>query len=146
MKKDKKQEIEFLNYISKNSEKIVLDIDSIITKVNNEKLERLFKNSRDEYLQIEKEAEDILKKYGADFEKVGMMTKVSTKVMSEVSLLKDTNDKNITKLIVENINKKIIEITEKINSYNNNDAEIVVLAGKLKATLEKNLDDLKKYL
>ncbi len=146
MKKDKKQEIEFLNYISKNSEKIVLDIDSIITKVNNEKLERLLKNSRDEYLQTEKEAEDILKKYGADCEKVGMMTKVSTKVMSEVSLLKDTNDKNITKLIVENINKKIIEITEKINSYNNNDAEIVVLAGKLKATLEKNLDDLKKYL
>ena len=87
-----------------------------------------------------------MKKYGKHSEDIGMMAKVSSKVMSEMELMKDDSDKTIAKMMMEGTNKGIIEITEKINAYNNSDAEIVVLANKLKATLEKNIEDLKKYL
>jgi len=146
MKKNMSEEVEFLNYIYKNAEMGVIGIDNIITKAKDEKFEKVLKNHRDEYNNICTEAENILKKYGKQNEEVGVMAKASTAVMSGMSLLKDDSTKNMAKLMVEGTNKGIIEITEKINAYNNSDAEIVVLANKLKSTLEKNIEELKKYL
>ena len=140
------EEVEFLNYIYKNAEMGVIGIDDIITKVKNEKFEKLLHTERDEYEEICREAEGILKKYGKENEEVGKMTKMSTKMMVDWSLMKDDSDQTIAKMMMEGSNKGVIEITEKINAYNNTDAEIIVLATKLKSSLEKNIDDLKKYL
>lgn len=146
MKKNMSEEVEFLNYIYKNAEMGVIGIEDIIAKVSAEKFEKLLNSQKDEYTEICTEAEDILKKYGKQNENVGTMAKMSTKMMAEMSLMKDSSDQNIAKMMMEGSNKGIIEITEKINAYNNSDAEIVVLANKLKATLEKNIEELKKYL
>ncbi len=146
MKKNMSEEVEFLNYIYKNAEMGVIGIDDVIVKTDDEKFEKILRSQREEYVNICNEAEDILKKYGKQNEEVGLMAKMSSKMMSEMSLLKDNSTNTIAKMMVEGSNKGIIEITEKINAYNNTDAEIVVLANKLKATLEKNIDELKKYL
>lgn len=146
MKKSTNEEVEFLQFIYKNAEMGVIGIDNIIGKVTEEKFEKVLQGERNEYENICTEAEDVLKKYGKQNEEVSAITKVSTKVMSEMSMLKDDSVKNIAKLMIEGTNKGIIEITEKINAYDNSDAEIVVLANKLKVTLEKNIDELKKYL
>ena len=140
------KEVEFLNYIYKNAEMGVIGIDNIITKVQDEKFEELLNNQKNEYVNICTETENILKKYGKQNEEVGVVAKVSTKVMSEMSLLKENSTQSIAKMMVEGTNKGIVEIVEKINAYSNSDAEITVLANKLKNTLEKNIDDLKKYL
>jgi len=146
MKKNMSEEVEFLNYIYKNAEMGVIGIENIITKVKDEKFENILTKQKEEYQGVCKEAENILKKYGKQNEEIGTMAKVSTKVMSEMSMLKDDSIKNIAKIMVEGTNKGIIEIVEKINSYNNSDAEIVVLANRLKVIEEKNIDELKKYL
>ena len=146
MKKNMSEEVEFLNYIYKNAEMGVVGIDDVIGKATDEKFEKLLKKEREEYLEITKEAEDILKKYGKQNEEIGPMAKVSSKMMSEMKLLKDNSIQTIAKMMMEGTNKGIIEITEKINAYNNTDAEIVVLANKLKETLEKNIEELKKFL
>ncbi len=139
-------EVEFLNYIYKNAQMGVIGIDDVITKANNEKFIKLLKSEREEYQTICNEAENILKKYGKQNEEIGVMAKMSSKMMSEMKMLKDDSDETIAKMMMEGTNKGIIAITEKINSYNIKDAEIVVLATKLKATLEKNVDELKKFL
>ncbi len=139
-------EVEFLNYIYKNAQMGVIGIDDVITKANNEKFIKLLKSEREEYQTICNEAENILKKYGKQNEEIGVMAKMSSKMMSEMKMLKDDSDETIAKMMMEGTNKGIIAITEKINSYNVKDAEIVVLATKLKATLEKNVDELKKFL
>ena len=146
MKKNMSEEVEFLNYIYKNAEMGVIGIDDVITKAKDEKFIKVLKSEREEYQNICREAEDILKKYGHQNEEVGTMAKMSTKMMAEMKMLKDESDQTIAKMMVEGSNKGVIEITEKINAYNNTDVEIVVLANKLKATLEKNIDELKKYL
>ena len=140
------EEVELLQYIYKNAEMGVIGIDNIITKVQDEKFEELLNNQKNEYVNICTETENILKKYGKQNEEVGVVAKVSTKVMSEMTLLKENTTQSIAKMMVEGTNKGIIEIVEKINAYSNSDAEITVLANKLKNTLEKNIDDLKKYL
>ncbi|MBQ7031803.1 MAG: hypothetical protein IJN13_05535 [Bacilli bacterium] len=146
MKKNMSEEVELLQYIYKNAEMGVIGIDNIITKVQDEKFEELLNNQKNEYVNICTETENILKKYGKQNEEVGVVAKVSTKVMSEMTLLKENTTQSIAKMMVEGTNKGIIEIVEKINAYSNSDAEITVLANKLKNTLEKNIDDLKKYL
>ncbi len=146
MKKNMSEEVEFLNYIYKNAKMGIIGVDAIISKVSEEKFEKVLKEQRNEYDKVCNEAEDILKKYGKQNEEVGILAKISTNVMSEMSMLKDDSTKNIAKLMVEGTNKGIIEITEKINAYNNSDAEIIVLANRLKSILEKNIDELKKYL
>ena len=140
------EEVEFLNYIYKNAEMGIIGIDDVITKSSNEKFTKLLKSQKEDYEEICKEAKDILKKYGKSNEEIGVMAKMSTKMMAEMSLMKEESDQVIAKMMMEGSNKGVIEITEKINAYNNIDAEIVVLANKLKSTLEKNIDELKKYL
>lgn len=146
MKKNMSEEVEFLQFIYKNAEMGVIGIDNIITKIKDEKFEGVLQKQREEYQSACKEAEDILKKYGKQNEEVGAMAKVSTKVMSEMASLKDDSTQNYAKMMIEGTNKGIIEITEKINAYNNSDAEIVVLANRLKSIEEKNIEELKKYL
>lgn len=146
MKKNMNEEVEFLQFIYKNAEMGIIGIDNVITKAKDEKFEKVLKDQRSEYDRICTEAENILKKYGKQNEEVGTMAKVSTTIMSEMTLLKDNSIQTIAKMMVEGTNKGIIEITEKINAYSNKDAEIVVLATRLKSTLEKNIDELKKYL
>ena len=140
------EEVEFLNYIYKNAEMGIIGIDDVITKSSNEKFTKLLKSQKEDYEEICKESKDILKKYGKSNEEIGVMAKMSTKMMAEMSLMKEESDQIIAKMMMEGSNKGVIEITEKINAYNNIDAEIVVLANKLKSTLEKNIDELKKYL
>jgi len=146
MKKNMNEEVEFLQFIYKNAEMGIIGIQDIITKVQDEKLENVLNSQKEEYNTICNEAQDILKKYGKQNEEVGMMAKVSTKVMSEMTLLKENTTQVIAKMMVEGTNKGITQITEKINAYNNSDAEIVVLANRFKSMLEKNVEELKKYL
>ena len=146
MKKNVVEEVEFLQFIYKNAEMGVIGINDIVSKVKDEKFEKVLNEQKNEYQNICKESEDVLKKYGKHNEEIGIMAKVSSKVMSEISMLKDDSEKNIAKMMVEGTNKGIIEITEKLNLYENMDPEIIVLATKLKNTLEKNIDELKKYL
>lgn len=146
MEKKGISEVDFLNYIYKNAEMGVIGINDVIGKAKSEKFAKLLKAEKEEYLEICNEAENILKKYGKQNEENGMMAKMSSKMMSEMSLMKDDSDETIAKMMMEGSNKGVIAVTEKINAYDNKDAEIVVLANKLKATLEKNIDDLKKYL
>lgn len=146
MKKNMSEEVEFLNYIYKNAEMGMIGIDNIITKIKDEKLEKVVKDQREEYDRVCTEAENILKKYGKQNEEVSKAAKISTTIMSEMTLLKDNSTQTIAKMMIEGTNKGIIEITEKINAYNNSDAEIVVLANRLKSILENNIEELKKYL
>ena len=146
MKKNMSEEVEFLNYIYKNSEMGIIGIDNIITKASDEEFENLLKRQREEYDKICRKADTVLKKYGKQIEEVGKMAHISTKVMSEMSLMKDSSINNIAKMMVEGTNKGIIEITEKLNAYEDIDPEIIMLATELKTLEERNIEELKPYL
>lgn len=146
MKKNEDQNVEYLNCIYKNAIMGIIGIDDIIEKVNSSEFEKVLNNEKNEYDAICREAINILKKYGKKEEDVGSLAKVSTKIMSEMKLLKETTDEVIAKMMIEGTNKGIIEVSEKINSYDNSDSEIVLLLNKLSELLKNNIEELKKYL
>lgn len=146
MKKNEDQNVEYLNCIYKNANMGIIGIDDIIEKVNSSEFEKVLSNEKNEYDAICREAINILKKYGKKEEDVSSLAKVSTKIMSEMKLLKETTDEVIAKMMIEGTNKGIIEVSEKINSYDNSDSEIVLLLNKLSELLKNNIEELKKYL
>lgn len=146
MKKNEDQNVEYLNCIYKNANMGIIGIDDIIEKVNSSEFEKVLNNEKNEYDAICREAINILKKYGKKEEDVSNLAKVSTKIMSEMKLLKETTDEVIAKMMIEGTNKGIIEVSEKINSYDNSDSEIVLLLNKLSELLKNNIEELKKYL
>lgn len=141
------KDVEFLDYIYQNAEMGVNGINQIVDRVDHAELAHLMEEQKEEYERILEEAKEIYKKYGKDEKELGKLTKISSYIMTEMMMLtKKGEDNAIAKMMIEGSNKGIIEITEKLNSFQNCDEEIRSLAEKLLATEQHNLDELKKYL
>jgi len=140
------EEVDFLNYINKEVEKNITGINSIIEKVDDINFEILLNNCIDDLKNIDKETENILKKYGKLSKEKANIQKISTTIMNEISLITDKSVNNIAKLMIEHINKSIIDIIEKINKYDNEDEEIVILSNKYKDLLDSYVEKIKVYL
>lgn len=138
--------IEFLNYIFQNAQMGIVGINDIISKVKEEKFEKVLNEQIQDYQNICDEALDIYIKYGKEKKELNNMAKMSSYMMSMMKTLKDSSTTNLAKMMMEGSNKGIIEITEKLNNYQGDDEEIKQLAEKLLKIEQKNLDDLKEYL
>lgn len=141
-----KDNIDFLNYIYQNAQMGIVGINDIISSIQDEKLTTVIEEQLKDYESILKECLTIFNKYGKEKEEIGTMAKISSYMMSKMKLMKDSSTNNIAKMMIEGSNKGIIEITEKLNAYQNDDEEIKELANKLLDIEQKNLDDLKQFL
>lgn len=143
---DKNENIKFLNYIYQNAQMGVVGIDDISSKIDDEKLEKIIKEQRDDYEKVMEDTLIIFKKYGKEKTDISAMAKVSSFMMSKMKLVKDSSTSSIAKMMIEGSNKGIIEITEKLNNYQDKDQEIVDLANELLEIEQKNLEELKQFL
>lgn len=145
MKEKQNDNIKFLNLIYQNAQMGLIGIDTVMAKVENEKIVKLISEQRKEYEAFCEDVKKILLKYGAQEEEISAIQKLSSKIMGEaMSFNKD--DKNIVKLMMEGNEKGVIAIQEKLNEYKDQDPEIVNLAEKLLATEEHNMEEFKQYL
>lgn len=145
MKEKQNDNIIFLNLIYQNAQMGLIGIDAVIDKVEDERVAKLISEQRREYEEFCSDAKKILLKYGAKEEEIGALQKLSNKVMSEMMTM-NKDDKAIAKLMMEGNEKGVIEITEKLNEYQDKDQEIVDLAKRLLATEEHNREEFKQYL
>lgn len=145
MKEKQNDNIIFLNLIYQNAQMGLIGIDTVLKKVENEKLANLIDEQRKEYENICNETSKILIKYGAKEEEISKLKEISSKIMSEAMTI-NSDDTKIAKLMMSGNEKGVIEITEKLNTYQDGDDEIIALANKLLATEEHNRDELKDFL
>ena len=145
MKEKQNDNIIFLNLIYQNAEMGLIGIDAVLKKVEDEKLAKLINTQRKEYEKFCSDAKEILLKYGAKEEEIPKIKELSSKMMSEVmSMGKD--DKTIAKLMMEGNQKGVIEVQEKLNTYQDEDSEIIELANRLLETEEHNRGEFKNFL
>lgn len=140
------KDIEFLNYIYQNAKMGVVGIDNIKAKIYDTELKDLIATQRKEYVSICDEATKLLNELGVGEKDISAMAKVMTYFMANLELLKDDSASNIAKLMIEGSNKGIVEITKKLNGYNNANKKVEKLARKLLVTEQHNIDELKIYL
>lgn len=145
MKEKQNDNIIFLNLIYQNAEMGIIGIDTVMKKVNDEKVAKLMNEQRQEYEEFCCNAKKILLKYGAQEESIGKVKELSSKMMSEAMTM-NCDDKKIIKLMIEGNEKGVIAIKEKLSAYDNSDPEIVNLAKKLLDTEEHNREEFMKLL
>lgn len=145
MKEQNNTNIKFLNLIYQNAEMGLIGIDAVIKKVESDKIAKLIKEQRKEYVQFLDDAKKILLKYGAKEEEISKLKNLSSKAMANVMTM-GKSDKEIAKLMMEGNQKGVLEITAELNEYEGSDEEILDLAHKLLATEEHNREEFKEYL
>ncbi len=145
MKEQNNTNIKFLNLIYQNAQMGLIGIDTVIKKVESEKIAKLIQEQRKEYEAFLEDARKILLKYGAKEEEISKLKELSSKAMAEVMTM-GKDDHEIAKMMMEGNQKGVLEITAELNNYEGDDEEIINLAHKLLATEEHNREEFKKYL
>lgn len=145
MKEQNNTNIKFLNLIYQNAQMGLIGIDTVIKKVESEKIAKLIKEQKKEYEHFLEDAKKILLKYGAKEEEISKLKNLSSKAMANIMTM-GKGDKEIAKLMMEGNQKGVLEITAELNEYEGDDEEILDLAHKLLATEEHNREEFKQYL
>ena len=140
------KEVEFLQFIYHNAKMGIEGINDIKKHIETDELKELIARQKSEYESIANDAIVLINKLGKDEEDISNISKVMSYMMVNMQMLKDDSESNIAKLMIEGSNKGVIQITEKINHYNNVNPKIIKLAKKLLSTEEHNIEDLKIYL
>lgn len=140
------EETKYLNKLYQCAEMGTIGIDSVIEKAKQESLREALQSQRNEYDRICEEIVSLLKKYGCEEEKLGMMAKKSSEMMSEMKTKLDDSDSQIAKMMMEGNNKGIIEVTKIQNEYQGEDTEIKSIIQDFLKTEQDNLEEMKKYL
>ena len=137
--------VEILNLIYKNAEMGFIGIDTVLPKIENEKIAHLVGEQRKEYKNICKSVEKLITRYDAQVEGVSTPKEIMSKIMSELMTL-GAGDTKIVKMMMTGNERGIVEIQEKLNMYHDLDEEVLELAQKLLSTEEHNRDEFKPYL
>lgn len=145
MKEQNNTNIKFLNLIYQNAQMGLIGIDTVMKKVENEKIAKIIQEQRKEYETFLEDARKILIKYGAKEEEISKLKELSSKAMAEVMTM-GKDDQEIAKLMMEGNQKGVLEITAELNQYEGGDEEIKKLAKRLLATEEHNREEFKQYL
>ena len=125
MKERQNKNIIFLNLIYQNAQMGLIGIDTVIKKVENNKIAKLIQEQRKEYEKFLEDAKSILIKYGAKEEEISKLKELSSKAMAEVMTM-NKGDKEIAKLMMEGNQKGVLEITAELNQYEGDDEEILL--------------------
>ncbi len=139
-------EIKYLNKLYQCAEMGVVGINTVLDKAHKEEFRNILETQKEEYDHICDSIVTILKKYGCEEKKLGMMAKKSSEMMSEMKTKIDDSDSQIAKMMMEGNNKGIIEVTKIKNEYQGDDEEIKEMIDRFLATEQHNLDEVKKYL
>lgn len=139
-------EIKYLNKLYQCAEMGVVGINTVLDKAHKEEFRNILETQKEEYDHICDSIVTILKKYGCEEKKLGMMAKKSSEMMSEMKTKIDDSDSQIAKMMMEGSNKGIIEVTKIKNEYQGDDEEIKEMIDHFLATEQHNLDEVKKYL
>lgn len=135
-----------LNAIYKNAKMGIIGIDDVKKQIDDDEFINLLNKERKQYLEVERESEDLLDKLSLKKENVNIMARIGTYMISEMNMMKENKVENVAKMMLEGTNKGIIEIKKNLNKKLNVDSKIVKLAEKLLKTEENNIEELKKYI
>lgn len=138
--------IEFLNYISKNAEMGSTSIKDLIDEVDDEEFKKILKQQIDKYENIYKEANQLLDNYNEEQKEINPVQKFTSYIMIKMSLLKGKSTSHIAEIMMKGSNMGIIDIEKKLNSFDNLDKKVNYLGEKLLKTEENNIEQLKPYL
>ena len=121
-------------------------ISFILSKVEDNNLEKLLRKQYKSYKEMQERVEDIYPKYNEGKpHSTSMVEKVMTDSMINMKMMKDKTTSHIAELLVQGTNMGIIEGRRILNRKSLNQ-EVYDLISKYVSMQEKYLDNLKEFL
>lgn len=141
------EELEFLNFVSKNAQMGVDSIRQLIEITKNENFKEELKKQFTEYESILKKTNEIIEKNSENIKSTSLLQKVETYLMVSVKTLLDKSPDNIAGMLMQGSVMGIIQIIRRLKQYKDKvDSSFLELGQKLLEIEEHNLEKCKIFL
>lgn len=137
---------EFLNYIYQNAEMGKDTLKQLINISKDEEFKNVLHNQLEEYKKIYDIAKEKIEKSNKEAKELNAFSKVTSYIMINIHTLMDKSTSHISDMLIKGSTMGIVEITKKINDYEEADNEIMELANRLLKFEQNNIEEYKKYL
>ena len=137
---------ELLNYIYQNSEMGVGVIERLLTVLEDEDLIEELQLQYNEYKEINRTANQLIKEKGVTVEPLGAFEKIRTYLMVNMQAMKDNSPSSIAEQLIVGTNMSIIETTRKVKEYPDSCPVCEILMERLQKAEQNNINKLKKFL
>ena len=140
---------EILNFIYQNSEMGTETIKHLIDITEgsaNDEFKDILYSQYNEYKKIFKECEKMIKDRGHDPKDINKFQKITTYIMINLKTLTDKSSSHISEMLIQGSTMGIIDVTKRINQYDDADKDILDLANRLLEFEKDNQEEWKKFL
>ena len=139
-------DIEMLNNIRKTTEMGQYGINSVINYASDTDLYRALKQQMTEYDKICDAADRMLRERAASGSHVGTMAKMSSEISAAMNMMMSPTASKIAEMMIKGSTMGITKNIKNIHKYDGASGDIMMLANKLVATEQDNIEQMKKFL
>ena len=139
-------DIELLQYVHETAEMGIQGLSSLDGQVRDDGLRRVLGQQSAEYRRIADQAEQLLRSLGEEPRDPGLLAKVSAEVLSTVKTLADPSPSNIAEMVIQGNTMGLTKGLRDLHGYHGKDTRVRELAGRLLATEEANIRQMKHFL
>lgn len=140
------ENVELLNYIYQNAEMGKNTVSQLVGIAENKAYKELLLSQFKEYNAIFGRADKAIKKRKTQPKKIDMFSKASTYVMITMKTIRDKSPSHISEMLIQGNTMGIIDLTKRLNEYDDADKEVLKLAKRLLELEHSNIEECKKFL
>lgn len=138
--------VEFLNYIYQNSKMGEDTITQLIKITESEDIKSDLENHLKGYRKILDKCNNKLEELNKESKDLSAWTKITTYLMITMNTMTDKSASHISEMLIQGSTMGVIDITKKLNEYENTMEDIKQIAKELQSIEQTNIDDLKKFI
>lgn len=124
----------------------VESIDQVMNYATDEHLIELLQKQKQKHEELEAESEKLLMAAGCEGKEPGVMASTFSWMTTEMKMMKDQDNRQISKIMMNGCNMGIQSISEYRNKYGNASREARELAKEIVKAEENFMIDLKRFL
>lgn len=138
--------IELLNYIYQNAEMGKDSTEHLLKICEDNELKKVLQSQLSEYKKVFDIADNKIKSANKDPKELSSIAKLSTDIMLNLKTLKDKSSSHISEMMIQGSTMGIIDITKKLNEYNDASKDILDLGENLLKFQQEKIEEFKKFL
>lgn len=137
---------ELLSCIYQNADMGVDGILKVLEGAHSGPIREALQSQLSEYDHIRSEAIEMLRQRGGEPASPSAMTKLSVKMSAVGNLMKENTPGHIAEMMIQGNAMGLTRITKRLGEYEGEDKAVRKLAGKLLATEQQNIEQMKQFL
>ena len=137
---------ELLSCIYQNADMGVDGILKVLEGAHSGPIREALQSQLSEYDHIRSEAIEMLRQRGGEPTSPSAMAKLSAKMGAVGNLIKENTPGHIAEMMIQGNAMGLTRITKRLGEYEGEDKAVRKLAGKLLATEQQNIEQMKQFL